>query len=61
MLAKRASVGFEIALRAQKDPGLPATMGLELRAIRDAFKRAGVIFIETDGEGPGVRLQKGEG
>ena len=58
MLAKRASVGFEIALRAQKDPGLPATMGLELRAIRDAFERAGVRFtLDTEGR-PGVELAR---
>jgi transcriptional regulator with XRE-family HTH domain len=30
-----------------------------LKVIRRAFEDAGVIFVEENGEGPGVRLRKG--
>jgi len=29
-------------------------------AVRAALEAAGVIFVEENGEGPGVRLRKGE-
>ncbi len=32
-----------------------------LAAIRAALEAAGVIFVESNGEGPGVRLRKGQG
>lgn len=35
--------------------GAPETLG----AIRAALEAAGVIFVEENGEGPGVRLRKG--
>ena len=31
-----------------------------LDAMRRAFESAGVIFVEENGEGPGVRLKKGK-
>jgi len=30
-----------------------------LAAIRAALEKAGVVFVEENGEGPGVRLKKG--
>ncbi len=33
-------------------------MPANLRAIRGALEAAGVIFIDANGEGPGVRLRK---
>lgn len=30
-----------------------------LRAMRSALEAAGVIFVEENGEGPGVRMRKG--
>ncbi|RYC29209.1 transcriptional regulator [Lichenibacterium minor] len=59
-LARRASVGLEVVLRAQNVGAEPPVVGMDLRAIRDAFERAGVIFIDENGEGPGVRLRKVE-
>jgi hypothetical protein len=34
-------------------------IGNNLAAIRAALESAGVIFVEENGEGPGVRLRKG--
>ena len=59
-LARRASVGFEVVLRAQNVGAELPVVGMDLRAIRDAFERAGVIFIDENGEGLGVRLRKVE-
>jgi hypothetical protein len=30
-----------------------------LRRVRSIYEAAGVIFVEENGEGPGVRLKKG--
>ena len=40
----------------QFERGHTATNNSTLAAIRRAFEDAGIIFIESDGEGPGVRL-----
>ena len=56
----------ELAELAKVSPNTIARMerGEELRertvaAIRAALELAGVIFVEENGEGPGVRLRKG--
>lgn len=49
----RTVVDFE---RGARQP-IPAT----LAAIRAALEAAGVIFVESNGEGPGVRLKKVKG
>ena len=35
-------------------------MARYLRRMRSIFEAAGVIFVEENGEGPGVRLRKGK-
>jgi transcriptional regulator with XRE-family HTH domain len=49
-VAKRTVVRFE----AGEGETRPST----LTAIRQALEAAGVIFVEENGEGPGVRLRK---
>ena len=39
-------------------PNRPVTTGESPSAIRAALESAGVIFVEENGEGPGVRLRK---
>jgi len=55
-LAAAAGVGFVAVhqLEAEKSTPRRAT----LRVIRDAFEKAGVIFIDENSEGAGVRLRK---
>lgn len=49
-LAERTIVDFE---RGARTPHAN-----NLRALRVALEQAGVIFIDENGEGPGVRLKK---
>ena len=58
-LAKRAGVSVETIKRLEKMEGpLLSATGTTLSAIRAALEAAGVIFIDENGEGPGVRLRK---
>ncbi|WP_370736394.1 hypothetical protein [Beijerinckia mobilis] len=44
----------------ESSPGPAAGMMNNVAAIRQALESAGVIFVEENGEGPGVRLRKGK-
>lgn len=48
----RTIVDFERGARAPRE--------VTLLALRAALESAGVIFIEENGEGPGVRMRKGK-
>lgn len=50
-VAHRTIVDFE---RGARSPRI-----LTVEAIQHALETAGVIFVEKNGEGPGVRLRKG--
>lgn len=50
-VAERTIVDFE---RGAREP-----YERTLRDIREALEGAGVVFIEQNGDGPGVRLKKG--
>ncbi|MFT4002884.1 MAG: transcriptional regulator [Rhizobium sp.] len=57
-LANQAKVGVATVRRAEGSDG-PVTMtAANEAAIRFALERAGVIFIDGDNEGPGVRIRK---
>ena len=55
-LAQQAKVGEATVRRFEKGLGTPinATLG----AIYGALEAGGVLFIDQNGEGPGVRLKK---
>lgn len=54
-LAKAAGVSPDTVSRLERGEELkPSTVA----AIQAAFEAAGVIFVEENGEGPGVRLKK---
>lgn len=55
-LAKAASVSRGVIIDFEKGKRVPGTNNLA--AIRVALESAGVIFIDENGEGPGVRLRK---
>ena len=56
-LAKRAGVSFETVKRIEGQSLVSANVQT-VDAIRRAFSEAGVIFIDENGDGPGVRLRK---
>jgi len=53
-LAERSGVHRNTITRIETDTTGP---GYSIEAIQRALEAAGVIFIEGDGEGPGVRLR----
>lgn len=55
-LAGAASVGINTVTRFEKGAD---TLASTVAKLRTALESAGVIFIEQNGEGPGVRLRKG--
>src|SRR6516164_8049225 len=60
-LAREAALGLATIKRAElADSETSMTMANDL-AVRRALEAAGVEFIEEDGGGPGVRLQKRSG
>lgn len=58
-LAARAKVGVMTVRRAEAVDGIPSMLPNNMAAIRSALEAAGVIFVEENGDGPGVRLRKG--
>jgi len=58
-VAERAEVSLETIKRLERLEGpLEQVRVATIEAIRRAFVEAGVEFIEENGGGPGVRLQK---
>jgi transcriptional regulator with XRE-family HTH domain len=56
-LARAAGVGEATVRRLERDRAVP--IQATGRAIQSALEAAGVEFIDENGGGPGVRLQKG--
>lgn len=54
-LAKLAAVSVDTVSRLERGEEL---MPRTITAIRQALEQAGVIFIASNGDGPGVRLRK---
>ena len=57
-LAAEAAVSIETVKRLEGMRGTVAAQVATVLAIRKALEAAGVIFIDENGEGPGVRLRK---
>ena len=58
-LAEESGVPLRTLARLELGEGSPQKR--TLAAIRTALEAAGVIFVEENGEGPGVRLKKSAG
>lgn len=54
--ATAAKVGLSTVRNFETGKSMP--IGNNLLAIRRALENSGVIFVEENGEGPGVRLKK---
>lgn len=57
-LAEKAGVSLPTVQRMEAANGVPNVMVETMSAIRTALESAGVIFIDQNGDGPGVRLRK---
>jgi transcriptional regulator with XRE-family HTH domain len=57
-LATLAGVSLETIKRIERKPGAVSAFAATLDAIRGALEAAGVIFVDENGDGPGVRLRK---
>ena len=57
-LAEASKVSLGSIKRLESQPGLLAAQPRTIDTIRAALESAGVIFVEENGEGPGVRLRK---
>lgn len=57
-LATASKVGVATVRRAEGEDGPVGMTAANVAAVRGALESAGVIFVEENGEGPGVRLRK---
>ncbi len=57
-LAATSGISLPSIKRLETIPGALAAQGRTIDALKAALEAAGVIFVEENGEGPGVRLRK---
>jgi predicted transcriptional regulator len=57
-LAESSAVSLPSIKRLETQPGPLAAQQRTIDAIQAALETAGVIFVDENGEGPGVRLRK---
>lgn len=57
-LATASSVSLPTVKRLKSTPGVMSAHMSTVTALRIALERAGIVFIEENGGGPGVRLRK---
>ncbi len=57
-LANESGVSWKTIQRMEAADGMPSATAKNLKAIQDTLEEVGVIFIDADEEGPGVRLRR---
>ena len=57
-LAEKTGLGFSTLMRLEVLEGVPGAQAKTLETIKKAFEEAGIEFIGTPEDGPGVRLYK---
>ncbi|TIO37221.1 transcriptional regulator [Mesorhizobium sp.] len=57
-LAASASISVPTLRRMEASEGTASGLPNNVAAVRRALESAGVIFVDENGEGPGVRLRK---
>ena len=57
-LASQAGVSLPTIQRMETAEGVPTSLSRTLIAVQEALEHAGVIFIDENDEGVGVRLRK---
>ncbi len=57
-LAEQAGLSWPTIQRMESAQGVPSGLSRNLELVQRALEDAGIIFIDEDNEGPGVRLRK---
>ena len=57
-LAEAANISLPTLRRMEASDGSASGLKNNVLAVRSALEQAGVIFIASNGDGPGVRLRK---
>jgi hypothetical protein len=57
-LAEKTKIGIATLRRAESADGPVGMTAANAAGVRAALESAGVIFVDENGEGPGVRLRK---
>ena len=60
-LAERTGVGSATIVRYENSDGEPASRKGNLEILRKTFQAAGIEFIGTPDDGPGIRIRKAGG
>lgn len=55
-LAEKSGVGFSTLMRIESEIGVPNAQAKTLQMLQKAFEVAGIQFIGSPNDGPGVRL-----
>jgi transcriptional regulator with XRE-family HTH domain len=57
-LSDKSGVGISALMRLESSSGVPGGHLKTLEAVRNAIEKAGIEFIGSPNDGPGVRLRK---
>lgn len=57
-LSQASGLGVATIRRLELDDGVPTANASTLKAIQDALEKAGLEFVGSPNDGPGVRLRK---
>ncbi len=57
-LADRTGISWRSIQRLESGSGIPGSRSKNLMTIRKVLENAGVVFIDQNGGGPGVRLKE---
>lgn len=56
-LARQAGVGISTVQRMEAQDDVPSASTRNLSAVQRALEAAGIVFVDANGLGPGVRLK----
>ena len=57
-LAVKSGVSWPTVQRMESAEGVPSSLSRTLQLIQKTLEDAGIVFIDENGGGPGVRLRK---
>ena len=57
-LAEQAGLSWPTVQRMESVQGVPSGLSKNLELVQRTLEQAGIIFIDADDEGPGVRLRR---